>query len=175
MALDLQFVVRIHVGEQKANGEGIRWNSGRPLPDVLAQFLQRGGREGLDHVALCVDPFVDPHTIPAEDKRFRLSPLQIVFIAPVDALDKRDVLEPGRGDKDDPGALALDDGVCRHRRAVDDAVDLPRLNAAFLQNARERPHRRIRSGWALRNPHGPVPGQCDKVRKRPSCIDPDGR
>ena len=114
-------VLGAHVGEEEVHGHRL---DGALLPDGLrdrahALLVQRHVDRAVGHDAL-----VDLVAVAALDQRLRLDPGDVVVAAPVAPLDEGDVAEALGRHVGDARALALEDGVGRHRGAEPDVADV---------------------------------------------------
>ena len=143
-------VRRVHVRVDEADRD--RLDLARPQ---LARRTARteSSSSGVDHVARVVDALVDLEPVPARDERRRRVPQDVVELGAVGAADLEHVAEAARRDERRVRAVARDDGVRRHGRAVEERRDLGRLDAerahalddAEVEARRRRRHLRRRA------------------------------
>jgi hypothetical protein len=126
------------------------------------------------HGALRVDALGDRETQRARRQRFRLVDRKVVLIVTALGTDIEHVAETLRCDKRRLRTAALDDGVGRKRRAVNEDVDITHVGTRIGQNETHPvQHRLLRPRG--RRQHLPCPAIMahvqDDIRERASDID----
>ena len=102
---------------------------------------------GLDHCAVGRDALLDLKDVTAAHYRFGLAVAQIVDRVLVVPLQQQHVADALCDEKTDCGSPALEDGIGRHGRAVDEFLDLSRVEAGGIDRM-----------------HGPLIGICRRAR-----------
>ncbi len=124
---DAPLVIRIGEAVQEADCDGL---------DLLRCQRRDRGREARrverhQHVAMRVDALAHRKAQPARHQRRRQVDVDVVLLEPILVADLDHVAEALGGEQRGPGALALDDGVGRERRAVHDQVHVRRRDAGL--------------------------------------------
>ena len=170
-----QLVGRVDVGEEEADGDGgVALGIVRDsLGDSAGEILQRFIGEGDERAAVEIEPLRHAETVPSLDERPGLGPLQREVVFAVHALDVRNVLEPGGGDVDDGGAIALQQRVGSHGGADADRIERigsgPTLGNGVHDGVDGAGRRRRGLGDDQLSSRIVDP---DQVRERPACVDP---
>ena len=128
--LDHLLVRRIGVRMHQADRDGL---------DPFRQQAVDGGlgvgaRKGHLHMAARIDAFLHRDPQAALDQHRRLGPGQVVEARHAQVADFQHVAEAGGGDQPGPRALQFQDGVGRHRGAVQDLGDVVAQDAGFGQH-----------------------------------------
>ena len=93
-----------------------------------------------DHTARTVDAFVDLPAQPPRRQRFGKLQEQVMDVVALLGPHLEDIAEPPGGEKPEPAAAPLDDGVGDQRRAVHDLADARERDAETLQHLRHAVH-----------------------------------
>jgi hypothetical protein len=143
-------------------------------PDCL---LGVGRGERALHPAGRVEPLVDRDPQMTRHQYRRLLPGHVVETRHAQRADLQNVAEALSCDQAGPGALALQDGIGRHGRAVPDLRDLGRSEPAGPQDLAEAGHDRTRiivdRGRDLLGLERAVGAQHDDVGERAADVDAD--
>ena len=113
-------VIRIGVRVEKADRDGIVGAAGEGRPHDLLRGFDIQGR---DDPAVRADALPDLERVSPPDHRFWFLVEQVVDPFAVVALKQQQIAEAGGHEEGDLGALALEDGIGRHRRAVNQVFD----------------------------------------------------
>lgn len=123
-------VRRIAVGMQEADGH--RLDAGLRVPDRRLPHLVFGKRR--QHLARRIHAFIDFGAELARHGHRRLAHAVVVQVRARLAADFQHVAKPPRGDQPDPRALALDDEIGGHRRAMAHVRHLGGRDAALREH-----------------------------------------
>ena len=168
-ACDHPFVVRVGVGMQEAESRRLVASFREHPPD---QTGDRGAIRAPDDRAVGRDALVDLDDVPAGHDRFGLGVAKVVDRVLVVPLEQQHVADALRDEEADRGALAFEDRIGRHRRAVDELLDRSRVEAGRV----DRPHGplvgRCRRARHFRRAHG-RPVHRHQVGERPAYLDAD--
>ncbi len=131
-------------------GIGVQEGESDAFHFLRAQFGHQcthgGFVERQPHGALCVDALGDRETQGARRQRFRLVDRKVVLIVAALGTDIEHIAETLRCDKRRLRSAALNDGVGRERRAVNEDVDIAYVGARIGQNETHPvQHRLLRS------------------------------
>ena len=141
-----QLVLGVH--EREEVGDRDRGNTVR-IAQALDLLAQPRLVERHEHGAVAQHALGNAHAARPRHEVPRLHPVQIEVIRPRDTLDAQDVAEAVRRQQRDVGALALDEGVRRHRRAVDEVRDLVRVETRLGERVEDGLRRLRRRGEHL--------------------------
>ncbi len=138
-------VVGIREGVQQADSNHIGPHAGQGGFQGRANgpFVQRGDGRAVGPRAL--DDF--NHML-SSNQRFRLAIRKIIDARPILPLDPQQIAEPGSRDQRNPGALALEHGVGRDSRPVNELRDLRHADGRRRQRIQ---HSALRRGRRARN------------------------
>ena len=109
---------RVGVGVEQADG----YRVGAARSGSAAHALQFGGGERKRHLSFEVSSLDDAQAHRARHERFRALRSERIKVAPVLAANLDQILETGIGQQQDARALALEQRVGRHGRAVSDQI-----------------------------------------------------
>ncbi len=112
--LDLQFMGRIEVGEQQADGDRFDLRNG---PDLGGDPFHLRLVEGPHHLAIGIDALVEFEAVAALDQGLGLHPAHVIVIFAVAALDERHIAVALGGHIGNDGAFPLEHGVGGNRCA----------------------------------------------------------
>jgi len=163
------FVVRIGVGMQETERRRLISALRQRLPDEAGGG---GAVRCLEHLAVGCHPFINlEHVAPRHD-RLGLAVAQVVDRVLVVALEQQQVAGALGHEQADRGALAFEHGVGRHGRAVDELLDLRRVEAGGVERVHGAEIRARRRARHLRRQHGPALDR-HQVGEGPACFNAD--
>jgi hypothetical protein len=160
-------VPRILVGVEKADGHRFDVRAPEPLCK-LAQLRRARPRS---HGPIEARPLRDAVAQLGRNEGLLRNRRQVVELIPVLAPDGDEILEARRGDEGGTRALALEQSVGCHRRAVDHVSLRPSRRA--MQAFQDYASRRSRIGLELERLQAAVVMENDEVRECASSINPD--
>ncbi len=136
-------VLVVQVGEQQADGHRL----GTGVSYSLGQLDQRAGGQRLNHLAPRIQALRHLEAQLLGDEGHHRVRLEGIQIPSGPAAEGQEIGKAGRGNERRSRALAFEQGVRRHGRAVDNRPILVR--ARGLQGLQHRPGWVVRSGQAL--------------------------